>query len=83
VAIFGMEFQFLFLGGFAAPPPRALSLLLEFQMGDSQQALYLRGTLTGHNGWITAIATGEPGAQDTVLTASRGKFVFSLLLCVV
>ena len=40
-------------------------------MGDSQ-ALSLRGTLSGHNGWVTAIATGEQGAQDTVLTASRG-----------
>jgi len=45
-------------------------------MGDSQ-ALYLRGTLSGHNGWITAIATGEPGAQDTVLTASRDKTILS------
>jgi hypothetical protein len=47
-------------------------------MGDSQ-ALYLRGHLTGHNGWITAIATGEPGAQDTVLTASRGMLHFFVL----
>jgi len=39
--------------------------------------LSLRGTLTGHNGWITAIATGEPGAQDTVLTASRDKTILS------
>jgi len=45
-------------------------------MGDSQ-ALVLRGTLTGHNGWITSIATGEPGAQDTVLTASRDKTILS------
>ena len=50
-------------------------LFLLVSMGDSQ-ALYLRGTLTGHNGWITAIATGEPGAQDTVLTASRGMSTF-------
>lgn len=48
-------------------------------MGDSQ-ALYLRGTLTGHNGWITAIATGEPGAQDTVLTASCGMFALGVVV---
>jgi guanine nucleotide-binding protein subunit beta-2-like 1 protein len=45
---------------------------------EESQALSLRATLTGHNGWVTSIATGEPGAaQDTVLTASRDKTILS------
>jgi len=34
--------------------------------------LSLRGELTGHNGWITSIATTLQ-APDTLLTASRDK----------
>ena len=34
--------------------------------------LSYRGTLTGHNGWVTSIATSLE-APDMVLTASRDK----------
>lgn len=38
------------------------------------ETLALRGTLKGHSGWVTAIAT-SPEAPDTLLTASRDKTV--------
>jgi hypothetical protein len=37
------------------------------------ETLALRGTLKGHSGWVTAIAT-SPETPDTILSASRGRF---------
>lgn len=36
------------------------------------ETLQLRGTLLGHNGWVTQIAT-NPKDPDTIISASRGK----------
>lgn len=36
------------------------------------ETLQLRGTLRGHNGWVTQIAT-NPKYPDTILSCSRGK----------
>lgn len=38
----------------------------------STETLQLRGTLNGHNGWVTQIAT-NPKFPDTILSCSRGK----------
>jgi len=35
------------------------------------ETLCLRGTLTGHNGWVTAIATPLDPNSDTILSSSR------------
>jgi hypothetical protein len=56
--------------GFAAPSdllPVTL-LVLTSQMAEQ---LKLRGTLIGHNGWVTQIATTHE-APDMILSASRG-----------
>lgn len=37
------------------------------------ETLQLRGTLLGHNGWVTQIAT-NPKDPDTILSSSRGKY---------
>lgn len=36
------------------------------------ETLQLRGTLLGHNGWVTQIAT-NPKYPDMILSSSRGK----------
>jgi len=36
------------------------------------ETLTLRGTLEGHNGWVTQIAT-NPKYPDMILSASRDK----------
>jgi len=36
------------------------------------ETLQLRGTLIGHNGWVTQIAT-NPKDPDTIISASRGE----------
>jgi len=36
------------------------------------ETLQLRGTLRGHNGWVTQIAT-NPKYPDMILSCSRGK----------
>jgi guanine nucleotide-binding protein subunit beta-2-like 1 protein len=41
-------------------------------MGDQ---LTLKGVLTGHGGWVTAIATAESGDPDTILSASRDRTI--------
>lgn len=38
------------------------------------EQLVLKGTLKGHNGWVTQIAT-NPLNPDTILSSSRGKFL--------
>lgn len=38
----------------------------------NSESLKLRGTLRGHNGWVTQIAT-NPKYPDMILSASRGK----------
>jgi guanine nucleotide-binding protein subunit beta-2-like 1 protein len=38
------------------------------------ETLVLRGTLKGHNGWVTSIAT-SPENPDIILTGSRDKQV--------
>lgn len=40
------------------------------------ETLQLRGTLVGHTGWVTQIAT-NPKDPDTIISASRGKFLIS------
>jgi hypothetical protein len=45
---------------------------LNHKMGDQ---LKHRGTLVGHGGWVTAIAT-TPEDPNLVLTASRDKVTF-------
>ena len=37
------------------------------------EQLKLRGTLRGHGGWITQIAT-TPAVPDMILSASRGDY---------
>ena len=37
------------------------------------EPLMFKGTLAGHSGWVTAIAT-SPENPDMILTASRGEF---------
>lgn len=50
----------------------------------NSESLQLKGTLLGHNGWVTQIAT-NPKYPDMILSASRGNFlifeVICLLLC--
>lgn len=36
------------------------------------EQMTLRGTLKGHNGWVTQIAT-TPQRPDMILSSSRGK----------
>lgn len=36
------------------------------------ESLQLKGTLRGHNGWVTQIAT-NPKYPDMILSCSRGK----------
>ncbi|KAK6170861.1 hypothetical protein SNE40_019156 [Patella caerulea] len=38
----------------------------------AQEQMTLRGTLTGHTGWVTQLAS-NPGFPDTLLSASRDK----------
>ena len=38
------------------------------------ETLHLRGTLKGHNGWVTAIAT-SPDSPDTIISSSRDKSI--------
>lgn len=39
------------------------------------ETLQLRGTLRGHNGWVTQIAT-NPKYPDMILSSSRGNIFF-------
>lgn len=39
------------------------------------ESLVFKGTLEGHGGWVTAIAT-SPENPDMILTASRDKTIF-------
>ena len=38
------------------------------------ESMSLRGTLVGHNGWVTQLAT-TPEEPDMILSASRGTFL--------
>lgn len=40
----------------------------------TSEVISLRGTLKGHNGWVTQIAT-TPQYPDTILSASRGNYM--------
>ncbi len=42
-------------------------------MGSQQEHVILKGTLKGHNGWVTQIAT-TPRFPKMILSSSRGKF---------
>jgi guanine nucleotide-binding protein subunit beta-2-like 1 protein len=44
------------------------------------EAVSLAGTLKGHNGWVTCIATNA-GIPDLLLTGSRGKFADIARIC--
>lgn len=39
------------------------------------ETLQLRGTLLGHNGWVTQIAT-NPKYPDMILSSSRGMYFY-------
>jgi guanine nucleotide-binding protein subunit beta-2-like 1 protein len=39
------------------------------------ETLQLKGTLIGHSGWVTQIAT-NPKYPDMILSSSRGKNIF-------
>ena len=39
------------------------------------ETLQRRGTLLGHSGWVTQIAT-NPKYPDMILSSSRGKYIF-------
>lgn len=43
------------------------------------ETLQRRGTLMGHSGWVTQIAT-NPKYPDMILSASRGKLIFIIFL---
>lgn len=43
------------------------------------ETLQLRGTLVGHTGWVTQIAT-NPKDPDTIISASRGKWSYCHLV---
>lgn len=43
------------------------------------ETLQLKGTLRGHNGWVTQIAT-NPKYPDIILSCSRGKLLRSFML---
>jgi len=42
--------------------------------GSSSLTLQLRGTLRGHNGWVTQIAT-NPKDENLLISGSRGLFL--------
>ena len=44
------------------------------------ESLQLRGTLRGHNGWVTQVAT-NPKYPDMLLSASRGRFPSTCVDC--
>lgn len=46
------------------------------KMAQSNEQIVCRGTLKGHNGWVTQIAT-TPNFPDMILSASRGKYQHS------
>lgn len=43
----------------------------------SNEVLVLRGTLEGHNGWVTSLATSA-GQPNLLLSASRDKTLIDL-----
>lgn len=56
---------------------RFRSIVKKKEMTETMQ---LRGTLRGHNGWVTQIAT-NPIHTDMILSCSRGKRTRTLRLC--
>jgi len=45
----------------------------------SHEQLTLKGTLEGHNGWVTQIATNH-NFPNMILSASRGTFIITFYL---
>ncbi len=45
----------------------------------AHEQLTLKGTLEGHNGWVTQIATNH-NFPNMILSASRGKFILKKFL---
>jgi len=43
------------------------------------ESLLLRGTLRGHNGWVTQVATNSK-YPDMILSASRGRLRLWLII---
>ena len=55
------------------PPCETLLTLAEkVRSGKMTETLQLRGTLRGHNGWVTQITT-NPKYPDMILSSSRDK----------
>lgn len=52
------------------------------KQGIMTEQLVLRGTLKGHNGWVTQIAT-NPQDPDRILSGSRGTYECYLFKCIV
>lgn len=71
VVVGNATFPFHILFQFTRSPSR---LCWIFKMTETLQ---LRGTLLGHNGWVTQIAT-NPKHPDMILSASRGKFFLNV-----
>ena len=54
------------------PPVKLLNLAEKLRSGKMTETLQLRGTLRGHNGWVTQITT-NPKYPDMILSSSRDK----------
>ena len=54
------------------PPVKLSNLAEKLRSGKMTETLQLRGTLRGHNGWVTQITT-NPKYPDMILSSSRDK----------
>lgn len=54
---------------------RTFATLKQEKVRKMSESLQLRGTLLGHNGWVTQIAT-NPKYPDLILSSSRGENFF-------
>ena len=54
------------------PCETLLNLAEKLRSGKMTETLQLRGTLRGHNGWVTQITT-NPKYPDMILSSSRDK----------
>lgn len=57
----------------AFPPSWPFSELVPISLIHRSETLVYKGSLVGHKGWVTAIATSQEN-PDLLLTASRGEY---------
>ena len=69
------------LAGHTSAYPFVLWAHLSLLIVTMTESLRYLGSLQGHKGWVTAIATSSEN-PDMILTASRGKQIFVALLCI-